>query len=124
MTIQEKNVKRDPIGLQKADLAYGAVIEASPKTQDAYLYRARTNSLLENDEMTIKYYDDYVNIVTEKGPEELAKPAVIKKLIESYNTAGASYANTDKAKAIEYFNKTLAIDPANEYALNSLKTLK
>lgn len=75
-----KDVKADPIALQRADLAYAAVIEASPKTQDAYLYRARTNSLLENDEMTIKYYNDYVNIVTEKGPEELAKPAVVKKI--------------------------------------------
>ena len=119
-----KDVKLDPIALQRADLAYSAVIEASPKTQDAYLYRARTNRLLENDEMTIKYYNDYVNIVTEKGPEELAKPATVKKLIESYNTAGASYANTDKAKAIEYFNKTLAIEPTNEYALTSLKSLK
>jgi tetratricopeptide (TPR) repeat protein len=119
-----KDVKPDPIALQRADLAYGAVIEASPKTQDAYLYRARTNSLLENDEMTIKYYNDYVNIVTEKGPEELAKPAVVKKLIESYNTAGASYANSDKTKAVEYFNKTLVIDPVNQYALDSLKSLK
>jgi tetratricopeptide (TPR) repeat protein len=117
-------VKPDPIALQRADLAYATVIEASPKTQDAYIYRARTNSLLENDEMTIKYYTDYVNIVTEKGPEEIAKPAVVKKIIESYNTAAASYANTDKAKAIEFFNKTLVLDPANEYALNSLKALK
>jgi len=116
--------QRNAEELKKADLAYGAVIEASPKTPDAYLYRARTNSLLENDEMTIKYYNDYVNVVTEKGPEELAKPAVVKKLIESYNTAGASYANTDKVKAAEYFNKTLTIDPTNEYALTSLKSLK
>jgi tetratricopeptide (TPR) repeat protein len=117
-------VKPDPIALQRADLAYATVIEASPKTQDAYIYRARTNSLLENDEMTIKYYDQYVAVVTEKGPEELAKPATVKKIIESYNTAAASYANTDKAKAIEYFNKTLVLDPANQYALDSLKTLK
>lgn len=116
--------KRDTIGLERGDLAYAAVIEASPKTQDAYLYRGRINSLLEKDDMTIKYYNDYVTIVTEKGPEELAKPAVIKKIIESYNTAGASYANSDKAKAIEYFNKTLAIDPANQYALDSIKSLK
>jgi len=117
-------VKPDPIALQRADLAYATVIEASPKTQDAYIYRARTNSLLENDEMTIKYYNDYVTVVTEKGPEELAKPAVVKKIIESYNTAAASYANTDKTKAIEYFNKTLVLDPANQYALDSLKSLK
>jgi tetratricopeptide (TPR) repeat protein len=117
-------VKPDPIALQRADLAFGAVIEAAPSTQDAYIYRARTNSLLENDEMTIKYYNDYINVVTAKGPEELAKPAVIKKVIESYNTSAASYANTDKVKAKEYFNKTLAIDPTNQYALDSLKTLK
>ncbi|AOW08308.1 tetratricopeptide repeat protein [Flavobacterium gilvum] len=117
-------VKPDVVALQKADLAYGAVIEASPKTQDAYLYRARTNSLMENDAMTIKYYDDFVRVVTEKGPEELAKPATVKKMVESYNTSAASYANSDKAKAIEYFNKTLAIDPTNEYALNSIKALK
>ncbi|CAN1574268.1 NrfG FOG, TPR repeat [Flavobacteriaceae bacterium] len=117
-------VKPDPVALQRADVAYATVIEASPKTQDAYIYRARTNSLLENDEMTIKYYNDYVAIVTEKGPEELAKPAVVKKIIESYNTAAASYANTDKTKAIEYFNKTLILDPANQYALDSLKALK
>jgi tetratricopeptide (TPR) repeat protein len=117
-------VKPDPIALQRADLAFATVIEASPKTQDAYIYRARTNSLLENDALTIKYYDEYVNVVSAKGPEELAKPAVIKKLVESYNTSAASYANTDKVKAKEYFNKTLAIDPANQYALDSLKALK
>jgi len=117
-------VKPDVAALQIADSAYGAVIEASPKTQDAYLYRARTNSLMENDAMTIKYYDDFVRVVTEKGAEELAKPATVKKIIESYNTAAASYANSDKAKAKEYFNKTLAIDPTNQYALDSLKALK
>jgi len=117
-------VKPDPVALQKADLAYATVIAASPKTQDAYLYRARTNSLLENDELTIKYYADFVNVVTEKGPEELAKPAVVKKIIESYNTSAASFANTDKTKAIELFNKTLVLDPANQYALDSLKALK
>jgi tetratricopeptide (TPR) repeat protein len=117
-------VKPDPIALQRADLAFATVIEAAPSTQDAYIYRARTNRLLENDEMTIKYYNDYINVVTAKGPEELAKPAVIKKIIESYNTSAASYANTDKVKAKEYFNKTLAIDPTNQYALDSLKSLK
>jgi tetratricopeptide (TPR) repeat protein len=117
-------VKPDPIALQRADLAFATVIEAAPSTQDAYIYRARTNLLLENEEMIIKYYNDYINVVTAKGPEELAKPAVIKKIIESYNTSAASYANFDKVKAKEYFNKTLAIDPTNQYALDSLKTLK
>ncbi|MFV8376919.1 tetratricopeptide repeat protein [Flavobacterium sp. LB1P62] len=117
-------VKADPIALQKADVAFGNVIEASPATQDAYIFRARTNRLMEKDDMMVKYYEDYIKVVTEKGPEEIEKKAVKSKIIESYNNSAASYANTDKAKAIEYFNKTLALDPTNEYAIKSLQTLK
>ncbi|WP_091431659.1 tetratricopeptide repeat protein [Flavobacterium degerlachei] len=115
---------RDTIALNKADIAFGNVIEASPATQDVYVYRARTNSLLGNDELMIKYYQQYIDIVTKKGAEELAKAAVKTKLIEAYNTMAAGYANTDKAKAIEFFNKTLAIDSENGYAKQSLNTLK
>lgn len=117
-------VKPDPIALQKADVAFGNVIEASPATQDAYIFRARTNRLLEKDDMMVKYYEDYIKVVMEKGAEELEKKATKAKVIESYNNVAASYANTDKAKAVEYFNKTLALDPANTYAMESLKTLK
>ncbi|MFM2368805.1 MAG: hypothetical protein RL619_1105 [Bacteroidota bacterium] len=117
-------VKADPVALQKADVAFGNVIEASPSTQDAYVFRARTNRLLEKDDMMVKYYEAYIKVVTEKGSEELEKKAVKAKIIESYNNVAASYANTDKAKAIEYFNKTLALDPANDYAIKSLQTLK
>lgn len=115
-------VKPDPIALQKADAAFGKVAEASPTTQDAYIFRARTNRLLENEANIIKYYEDYIRVVTEKGAEEVTKNKA--KFIESYNNIGSSYANTDKTKAVEYFNKTLAIDPANEFATNALKSLK
>lgn len=114
--------KPDPIDLQKADAAFARVIEASPATQDAYIFRARTNRLLENEELIIKYYEDYIRVVTEKGTEEVTKNKT--KFIESYNNIAASYANTDKAKAIEYFNKTLALDPANAYAAQSIESLK
>ncbi|MBK9224261.1 MAG: tetratricopeptide repeat protein [Flavobacterium sp.] len=119
---QKDIVKVDPVALQKADAAFGRVIEASPTTQDAYIFRARTNRLLENDEMMAKYYEEYLRVVTEKGPEEVAKNK--NKFIESYNLLAANYANFDKVKAKEYFNKTLALDPTNQYALESLKVLK
>lgn len=119
---QKDVVKVDPVALQKADAAFGRVIEASPTTQDAYIFRARTNRLLENDEMMAKYYEEYLRVVTEKGPEEVAKSKT--KFIESYNLLAANYANFDKVKAKEYFNKTLALDPTNQYALESLKVLK
>jgi tetratricopeptide (TPR) repeat protein len=120
----KKDIKPDPIALQKADTAFGNVLVAAPSYQDAYLYRARTNSLMGNDEMTIQYYETYIAKITEKGPEELAKPTTTKKVIESYNNIAASYANTDKVKAIEFLNKTLAIDPTNDYATKSLALLK
>jgi tetratricopeptide (TPR) repeat protein len=120
----KKDITPDPIALQKADIAFGNVAVASPSYQDAYLYRARVNSLMSNDPMTIKYYEEFIAKATEKGPEELAKPTTTKKIIESYNTIAASYANTDKVKAIEYFNKTLTIDPTNAYAIDSISKLK
>ncbi|HQZ24458.1 MAG TPA: tetratricopeptide repeat protein [Flavobacterium sp.] len=120
----KKDLTPNPIDLQKADLAFDKVIVASPSYQDAYLYRARTNSLIGNDEMTIKYYETYIAKITEKGPEELAKPTTTKKVVESYNNIAASYANTDKGKAIEFLTKTLSIDPTNPYATESLAKLK
>jgi len=115
-------VKPDPAALEKADAAFGKVIEASPTTQDAYIFRARTNRLLEKEDLIIKYYEDYLRVVTEKGEEEVTKNKT--KFIESYNNIAASYANSNATKAREYFNKTLALDPANQYATESLKTLK
>jgi tetratricopeptide (TPR) repeat protein len=147
-------VKPDPIALQKADVAFGNVITASPTTQDAYIFRARTNKLLENDEVMTTYYQQYIDVVLRKWDKSLAdannqidnnkvlelykgtlKDAnydiykaeldkIKPKLIEAYNNIAAVYANSDKAKAIEYFNKTLALDPANEYALSSVKMLQ
>ena len=110
--------------LKKADLAFERVSIASPTYLDALLYRARTNSMMSNDTLTIKYYEEYIAKTYEKGSGELANPTVLKKVVEAYNTAAASYANTDKVKAIEYFNKTLALDPTNNYATKSIELLK
>lgn len=118
------NGAADPVALGKADAAFDKVLAASPTYDEAYLYKGRINNLLEKDDLIIKNYEEYVARVTAKGAEELAKPATMKKVIEAYNNIGASYANTDKAKAIEYFNKTLVLDPTNAYAAQSVKSLK
>lgn len=108
--------------LKLADEAFGRVITASPTTQDVYLYRARTNRLLENMAMETLYYEQYIDVVTKKGPEEVA--ANKAKFVEAYNNIGSNYANSDTAKAKEFFNKTLAIDPENQFATSALKQLK
>lgn len=110
--------------LTKAEAAFDNVLIASPTYDEAYLYKGRINNLLEKDDLIIKNYEEYVAKTTAKGAEELAKPATVKKIVEAYNSIGASYANTDKAKAVEYFNKSLALDPANTYAAQSVKALK
>lgn len=119
-----KDVKPDPIALQKADAAFGNVMTASPTYQDAYLYRARTNALLENKEAMRKNYEDFIAKTIEKGPEELAKPLTTKKLVEAYNNIATVYLTTDKAKAKEYLNKSLELDPTNKRALELLAYLK
>lgn len=115
-------LKPNVTALQKADTAFGNVITASPTTQDAYIFRARTNNLMGKDDMMAKYYEEYINVVTAKGPEELTKNKA--KIIESYNNIASFYANTDKVKAKEWLNKTLELDPTNQYALDALKLLK
>ncbi|MBZ4037172.1 tetratricopeptide repeat protein [Flavobacterium sp. 17A] len=115
---------RDAVALAKADAVFDKILTTAPNYDEAYIYKARINSLLDKDDMIIKNYEEYVAKITAKGAEEVAKPAVVKKFVEAYNSIGAAYANTDKVKAIEYFNKTLVLDPANSYATQSIKALK
>lgn len=112
----------DKVALQNADKAMDAVIVATPTYQDAYLYKARINNSLGNDEIMAKTYQQYLNVLNAKGPDEMTKAKA--KVTEAYNTMAAYYANSDKVKAKELLNKTLAVDPTNTYALESLKILK
>ncbi|WP_310560279.1 tetratricopeptide repeat protein [Flavobacterium sp.] len=120
----KKDVVVDKAALQKADLAFEKVIQASPTYQDAYIYRARTNAVLENNDVMKKNYEDFIAKATEKGAEEVAKPLVKKKFIESYNNIASTYLTTDKVKAKEFVNKSLELDPADKRALDLLAFLK
>ncbi len=112
----------DKVALAKADVAMDTVIAATPNYQEAYLYKARINNTLGNDEIMAATYQKYLDVVTTKGPEELAKNKT--KVMESYNNMASHFANNDVPKAKELLNKTLELDPANQYALDALKILK
>lgn len=120
--------KVDTVALKKANVAFGNVITSSPTTQDAYVYKARVNSLLEEDAAAqaemVKNYEEYIKVVTEKGAAEMSKKANKDKFVEAYNNIGIYFAKTDKAKAKESFEKALLIDPENETAISTLKLLK
>jgi tetratricopeptide (TPR) repeat protein len=109
------------VAFQNAEKSMDTVIAATPNYQEAYLYKARINSALDKDDIMAATYQKYLDIVLAKGDAEVAKNKT--KVTESYNSIAAFYANTDKTKAQEYFAKTLALDPTNEYATKSLESL-
>ncbi len=112
----------DKVALGKADKAMDSVIAQKPDYQEAYFYKGRINTALENDEAMAVNYQKYLDLLLPKGADEITKNKA--KITEAYNHMASHFANSDKAKAKELLNKTLALDPTNTYALESLKLLK
>jgi len=113
--------------LQKGDAALAKVIQLQPDSQDAHLFKAKINQSTGTNESyktMAESYDEYIKIVTAKGASETAKPNVKSNLIDAYSNAAAYYAVTNKAKAVDYFNKALALDPNDQYAKAELKKLQ
>ena len=112
--------------LVKADSAFSYVAQKSPSTPDSYLYRARVNRLLDDDQnskgLMVPFYERFIEVVSEK-PENLSDARFKKNLAEAYNNLGAFYIRSNQAKARDYFNKTIALDPTNTYAPEALKSL-
>ncbi|GAA3981384.1 hypothetical protein GCM10022246_36840 [Pedobacter ginsengiterrae] len=110
--------------LVKADSAIAKVIQISPDTYDAYVTRARINSLLDDDKdpkgLMIPFYEEYIKKISEK-PELVSANA--KKLSEAYDTIGGFYFYKDKAKAKEYFDKSVSVYPSGTFAAAKLKEL-
>lgn len=112
--------------LVEADSAFANLLKLAPEYELALLYRARIAKYMDSDPpagLAIPYYQQYIQLVTVTKPEKATTPSVVRGLIESYNNLGAFAASTDKEKAKEYFNKTLALDPANATALDNIKYL-
>ena len=114
---------RNKVQIVNADKALDNAIMQKPDYQESYLYKARLNNLINNDQVMAASYQKYVDLVTAKGDEEIAKSKA--KLIESYNNSAAYYAaSKDLVKSKELLSKTLLLDPTNAFALESMKTLK
>ncbi|MGX5690539.1 tetratricopeptide repeat protein [Arcticibacter tournemirensis] len=112
--------------LVKADSAFSFVIQKSPTTPDSYLYRARVNRLLDDDQnskgLMVPFYEKFIEIVSAK-PEAVADSRNKRNLAEAYNNLGAFYIRSNQSKAKDYFNKTIQLDPTNTYAPEALKSL-
>ncbi len=120
--------------LEKGDLAYDSVIEASPTTQDAYANKAKINRIIDTIspnqvaiQKAVQSYESYIQVVTEKGEAELSKDRTKRELLAGHMFLGAEYTkNNDKAKALEHFKTALTLNPteANEiYIKDSINVL-
>ncbi len=113
--------------LKDADVAFARVLSLVPDYEPAAWYRVRVYKLLDNPQapegLAVPHYESYITLVTVTKPEKAKEPAVIRNLIDAYNNLAAYHSATDKEKAIEFLNKTLALDPQNAYATETLKVL-
>lgn len=109
---------------RKAIAAFEKVSEKSPTTQDAYYFKARVASKIDDNQLMADAYQAYAAAVELKGEAEIAKPATQSKLVEAYNTLGSFYgAMQQKDKAREFFNKTLKVKAGDEFATQGLRSL-
>jgi len=109
-----------------ADTTFADFINKSPTTPDGYYWRARTNLKIGKleDFYSYPYYQKYVDLVE---PLAAANPAKYKSnLIEAYDYLGLYFIEKakDKAKAKEYFQKALELDPNDENTIEFMKQLK
>jgi tetratricopeptide (TPR) repeat protein len=113
--------------LAEADSAFAKVLAIVPDYGDAFLFRARIARYMDDPEnpkgLPVPFYEQYVQLATVTKPDMANTPAGKRGLIDAYNNLGFYASNTDKEKAKEYFNKVLALDPADKTALDNIKFL-
>jgi tetratricopeptide (TPR) repeat protein len=120
---QKEKKPFNTVALVEADSALSHLNKVSPEFALGYFVRGRIANLVDDKTSpkgtAVPYFEKYVSLVK---PEEVA--ANKTNLSESYNNIGAWYSDKDKAKAIDAFTKSLALDPADTYAAARLKELQ
>jgi tetratricopeptide (TPR) repeat protein len=106
----------------EADSAFAKVNRMSVDFEPAYLFRARVYANLDPDTKTGIAKPFYEKLV-EKASADSVKYS--KDILEAYNFLGYYYlVNKKYCESLEYWDKILAIDPANENANSAIKDLK
>ncbi|HEX2866501.1 MAG TPA: tetratricopeptide repeat protein [Ignavibacteriales bacterium] len=109
-----------------ADTTYAKMIQISPDQPIAYYYRALSNAQLDPESeqgLAKPYYEKFIELVTSKGPDQIAK--FKNHLIEAYSYLGYFYyLKKDNAASRANWVKVQELDPENKQALEALKVLK
>lgn len=106
----------------EADSAFAKVNRMSVDFEPAYLFRARVYSNLDPDTKLGSAKPFYEKLI-EKASADSVKYS--KDILEAYNYLGYYYlVNKQYCESLEYWDRILGIDPANENATSALKDLK
>ena len=120
--------------LMSADSVFHAIAEAAPDSYLGNFWRARANSALDPETtqgLAKPFYEEVAALLESKND-----PHYNSALVECYSYLGYYYllaienpalkaeAKANKDKSIEYWNKILAIDPANATAKRALDGIK
>lgn len=121
--LQKDKKSLNTAGLVEADSALSHLNKISPDFALGYFTRARIANLMDDKAnpkyASIPFFEKYITLVK---PEETASNK--NNLVESYDYLGAYYADKDKPKAIDFLNKSIALDPAGPFATAKLKELQ
>jgi tetratricopeptide (TPR) repeat protein len=106
---------------QSSDSAFTKLIEMKPDYATGHLYRGKCNSIIhdKNPEPAKPFYDKFLELA-EKDPK-----ASKRDLAEAYSFLGYyNIQKNDNAKAKEFYNKVLSVDPENKQAKDVLAKIK
>ena len=111
------------LALQSADSVFTLVSEQAPDSYLGEMWRARTNSAMDpetTDGLAKPYYEKVMDMLLSKN-----EPKYNSALIECYSYLGYYYLlKSDYPASKEFWNKILAIDPANATAKKALEGIK
>lgn len=108
-----------------ADSVFGLYETKYPDQDFGYYWRARSDAAIDSAMHTGMAVPHYLKLIEIAGKDS-ANKTNRKHLIESYGYVAAYKANTERdyAGAIDYFEKLLALDPANSDARKYIEILK
>ena len=128
------NAEERKQALMAADSVFHSIAEAAPDSYLGNFWRARANSALDPETtlgLAKPFYEEVATLLESKND-----PHYNSALVECYSYLGYYYllaienpalkaeAKANKDKSIEYWNKILAIDPANATAKRALDGIK
>ncbi|WP_345230567.1 tetratricopeptide repeat protein [Olivibacter ginsenosidimutans] len=114
--------------LEDAIAAFNKVNEVVPDMAEAYLFKARSERLLDSPDdpkgLGVETFKKYIEVVEAKGAE--AQTANVKRsLSEAYDVVAADLVNKeDYQGARDLLNKSLEVNPNDDYAKQTLEQLK